>query len=150
MSDVSELTTPGARLRAARAHIGASQSDLGRALGVSKQSVSGYENQGTAPGFAALRDAFGPHGVSAAWILTGEGSMLEAPPREIRMSSHAPPSALHSGEATGPVLFHVVDDSGRRFAVVRPFPAFELTGEAPEINVRELAGFAFTPNHRPD
>ncbi|QMU57030.1 MAG: helix-turn-helix domain-containing protein [Boseongicola sp.] len=75
----NESSTFGDRLAAARESLGLSQSDLAKKLGVSADSVEGWENDVREPRANRLQMLSGVLNVSIPWLLIGEGDGLAAP-----------------------------------------------------------------------
>lgn len=71
----SFLTTFGGRLKTARKGRGISQEELAPRIGVTKDTLSRYERGEVAPTAEVIFLAVVQLGVSADWLLTGEGPM---------------------------------------------------------------------------
>lgn len=67
------METVGQRLRWAREQVGATQDAVGKAVGVKRAAVSQWESDQTTPDTDNLSKACEFLGVSAHWVLTGEG-----------------------------------------------------------------------------
>ena len=65
------------RIKAAREHIGYSQTDLAKRLSTSQSSISDYEHNRQIPTVERLIDIADICGVSRVWLVTGEGDMLQ-------------------------------------------------------------------------
>lgn len=63
------------RMRAARVHAGLSQRDAAQAIGIKPPTLSLLETDATKSAHVAM--AAKVYGVSAAWLQTGEGEMLD-------------------------------------------------------------------------
>jgi transcriptional regulator with XRE-family HTH domain len=63
------------RMRAARVHAGLSQRDAAKAIGIKPPTLSLLETDATKSAHVAM--AAKVYGVSAAWLQTGEGGMLD-------------------------------------------------------------------------
>ena len=74
-----ETATFGDRLAGAREAAGLTQEDLARRLGVKPKTVRGWENDQSEPRANKLQMVAGLLNVSLMWLLTGEGSGLDAP-----------------------------------------------------------------------
>lgn len=67
----------GERLKAARGEIGLNQADMAAAVGVSKAAWQSYEYGNSEPKLSTLQ-AMAGQGLSARWLVTGEGPMMAA------------------------------------------------------------------------
>lgn len=86
------MTTLAERLRGIRTKMGLKQSELAAQSGVSERAYQGYEAGKSVPGGDAI-EGFMKVGISANWLLTGEGSMLLAD-LQAPAAPAAPPGAL--------------------------------------------------------
>lgn len=66
----------GQRLRSARARLGLTGEDFGKAVGVKKSHISRLESDSTNPSDTLLKAIEMAHGVSAEWIKSGAGKMF--------------------------------------------------------------------------
>lgn len=66
-----------ARFRSLRSALNLTQGEVGELLGVTKQSVSGYESGRSKPSYEVLKDGLSVHRVNIDWLLTGKGQMFE-------------------------------------------------------------------------
>lgn len=74
--------TFGDRLAGAREAAGMTQADLARRLGVTLESLRSWEDDRSEPRSNRLQMLAGLLNVSIAWLLTGEGEGLDAPPAD--------------------------------------------------------------------
>lgn len=76
MAKPKEKTGLAARIAAAREHAGLSQTALGKAIGLTRSSVSQWEGDGTEPTPENLRSIAIFCRVDYSWLATGEGRMI--------------------------------------------------------------------------
>ena len=60
-----------------RRHAGLSQTDLGKAFGLTRSAVSQWESEGTEPTSSNLRAIAMRWGVDYDWLATGRGTMIK-------------------------------------------------------------------------
>lgn len=77
MAKEKKKTGLGGRIAAARKKAGLSQTELGKAFGLTRSSVSQWESEGTEPTPSNLRSIAVKCGVSYEWLATGTGTMLK-------------------------------------------------------------------------
>ncbi|MGI1663069.1 helix-turn-helix domain-containing protein [Palleronia sp. KMU-117] len=114
--------TFGDRLAGAREAAGLSQADLAQRLGVTLESLRSWEDDRSEPRSNRLQMLAGLLNVSIAWLLTGEGEGLEAPPQDRPAASE--PAAIP--DELGPaVLAEIRDIRARIEAEVARLAALE-------------------------
>ncbi len=77
-----DAATFGDRLAAAREHLGMTEEDVARRLGVKSDTVRKWEGDLAEPRANKLQMLSGILNVSLRWLLTGEGAELDAPGAE--------------------------------------------------------------------
>lgn len=75
--------TLGQRIKQRRKHVGLSQKDLSKAVGVSDSSISLWESDNTAPRGENLHELASALQCSPTWLLFGDEDKTPAPPREL-------------------------------------------------------------------
>ena len=74
-----DTATFGDRVAAAREHVGMTEEDLARRLGIKVDTVRRWEHDLAEPRANKLQMLAGILNVSLRWLLTGEGDELDAP-----------------------------------------------------------------------
>ena len=79
-----DKATFGDRLAAARENSNLSQNDLAKRLGVKNSTIKSWENDNSEPRANRLSMLAGLLNVSITWLISAEGSGVEAPSKEDR------------------------------------------------------------------
>ncbi len=79
-----DKATFGDRLAAARENSNLSQNDLAKRLGVKNSTIKSWENDNSEPRANRLSMLAGLLNVSITWLISAEGSEVEAPSKEDR------------------------------------------------------------------
>jgi len=79
-----DKATFGDRLAAARENSNLSQNDLAKRLGVKNSTIKSWENDNSEPRANRLSMLAGLLNVSITWLISAEGSGVEAPTKEDR------------------------------------------------------------------
>jgi transcriptional regulator with XRE-family HTH domain len=72
------MNTISDRFHAILRHFNLNYGQLGRIMGVQKQAVSNYINQGRLPARAPMKRLRDRLGISEEWLVMGKGEMLES------------------------------------------------------------------------
>jgi transcriptional regulator with XRE-family HTH domain len=103
MKKVRITTGLGHRIAVARKHAGLSQTDLGKAFGITRSSVSQWESETTEPTPSNLRAIAVRCGVGYEWLASGSGIMTKVEDNSklakvTRLLSEADPEVLDAVE----------------------------------------------------
>ena len=99
------------RIRLARRHGGASQAQLGLAVGVQRSAVSHWESaKGKTPTVAHLRAIAETTGVNFEWLVTGRGGM--SLPDDVRLDSIPAAEAILADDPLELRLLRAFRDAG--------------------------------------
>lgn len=103
MKKVRITTGLGRRIAAARKNAGLSQTDLGKAFGITRSSVSQWESETTEPTPSNLRAIAVRCGVGYEWLASGNGTMAKIEENSklakvTRLLSEADPEILEAVE----------------------------------------------------
>jgi len=82
-----DIATFGDRLVAAREKANLSQQDLAKRLGVKNSTIKSWENDNSEPRANRLSMLAGMLNVSITWLISAEGSGVEAPEKSDEMSN---------------------------------------------------------------
>ena len=82
-----DIATFGDRLVAAREKANLSQQDLAKRLGVKNSTIKSWENDNSEPRANRLSMLAGLLNVSITWLISAEGSGVEAPEKSDEMSN---------------------------------------------------------------
>lgn len=105
----------GYRLRELRKENNMSQEDLGKLLGVTKVSVSGYENGNRVPSLDILNQILDVFGVSADYLMGRELDVVCEDDTSIRMSLSTSDIEIIREIRTNNVLFNAIASNPKRF-----------------------------------
>ena len=105
----------GYRLRELRKEMNMSQDELGKLLGVSKVSVSGYEKGNRIPSLDVLNQILDVFGVSADYLLGRELNVVCEDNENIRMSLSTSDIEIIRELRTNVTLFNAAASNPKRF-----------------------------------
>ena len=105
----------GYRLRELRKENNMSQEDLGKLLGVTKVSVSGYENGNRVPSLDVLSQILDVFGVSADYLMGRELDVVCEDNTSVRMSLSISDIEIIREIRTNSVLFNTIASNPKRF-----------------------------------
>jgi phage repressor protein C with HTH and peptisase S24 domain len=133
----------GEQLKLLRRHFGISQTAIAKILGIKQTAVSAWEGGRNEPTTPTLLKIANTYGVSADWLLTGQGPMLReerfeaAPVRRATMDPDADPPRLLPGP-----MYESLDPD--RYCQVRRYSAYVEGGPGVEVpDVEELEPLVF-------
>lgn len=134
---MGKFSSPGTRLQAFRAERGLSGSALASDLGITKSTVSYWEAGRTPMPKSACLALQASHGVSAHWLMTGEGSMWA-------------PNLAHAQPENGQHLVRFLDSRkgfGASGKVQPPHPETSGLGFPSEFIAELKASLGVQPEH---
>ena len=105
----------GYRLRELRKENNMSQQDLGKLLGITKVSVSGYENGTRVPSLDILNGILDIFGVSADYLLGRELNIVCEDDNSITMSLSTLDVEIIKEIRRSPLLFNKIANNPKRF-----------------------------------
>ena len=105
----------GYRLRELRKENRMSQEDLGKLLGVTKVSISGYENGTRVPSLDVLQGILDVFGVSADFLLGRELNVVGEDDSAVRMTLSTSDIEIIREIRSNPVLFNSIACNPKRF-----------------------------------
>ena len=105
----------GYRLRELRKENKMSQDDLGKLLGVTKVSVSGYEKGTRIPSLDILNGILDVFGVSADFLLGRELNIVCEDENDIKMNLSVSDIEIIKEIRKNPVLFNTIANNPKRF-----------------------------------
>ena len=105
----------GYRLRELRKENRMSQEDLGKLLGVTKVSISGYENGTRVPSLDVLQGILDVFGVSADFLLGRELNVVCEDDSAVRMALSTSDIEIIREIRSNPVLFNNIACNPKRF-----------------------------------
>lgn len=105
----------GYRLRELRRENKMSQEDLGKLLGVTKVSVSGYENGTRVPSLDILNGILDVFGVSADYLLGRELNAVCEDDESVVVTLSTSDIEIIREIRSNPTLFNMISDNPKRF-----------------------------------
>ena len=105
----------GYRLRELRKENKMSQEDLGNLLGVTKVSVSGYENGTRVPSLDILNGILDVFGVSADYLMGRELDIVCESDSSVKMSLSSSDIEIIKEIRSNPILFNSIVSNPKRF-----------------------------------